>query len=111
MKYIVSAVSQYGEPLELPNEPEYAPENAIIKWCMYSKKYPTCVSIQPETKEDGMKLLKWANEHFDKVEVYLREHKCPYKVDWMKEEIASQVQKSEVSMQWYYDQLYPFCAG
>ena len=111
MKYIVSAVSPYGEPLKLSDEPEYDPENAIIKWCLYSKKYPTCVSIQPETKEDGMKLLKWANEHFDKVEVYLREHKCPYKVDWMKEEIASQVQKNEGSMQWDFDQLYPFCAG
>ena len=111
MKYIVSAVSPYGEPLELSDEPEYDPENAIIKWCRFSEKYPTCVSIQPETKEDGMKLLRWAEENFDKVEVYLRKHKCPYKVDWMKEEIASQVQTNTVSMQWNYDQLYPFCAG
>ena len=110
MKYIVSAMNPFGEPCR-PTESEHDPENAIIKWCIYSEKYPMCASIQPETKEDGMALLQWANANFDKVELYLKEHKSPYKTDWLKDEISLQIKNNKVSMQWNFDQLYPFCMG
>lgn len=110
MKYCISAISNpFGEPVT--DEYEYDPENAIIKWCRYQEKYPTCVSIQPETNEDGIALLKWADLNFEKVEVYMKEHKCPYKTGWIREQVKSQIAKGKSSMQWEYDQLFPFCMG
>ena len=109
-KYVISAIdSPIGETVG--SAYEYDPENAIIQWCRYSEKYPTCASIQPESKDAGTSLLKWAKLNFEKVEVYMREHKCPYRIDWMKEQIESQVRNGKNSMQWEYDQLFPFCMG
>ena len=112
MKYVVSAIdSPFGDTVEMSDKPETSPEGAILKWCKLSKKYPTCVTIQPETEEDGMELLKWANMHSDKLEAYMVQHKNPYKFDWIKEQITSQVARGKTSMQWNYDQLFPFCMG
>ncbi len=111
MKYIITAATPYGEPCGVTNEPEYDPENAVIKWCRYSEKYPTCASIQPATEEDGMALLKWTERNFERIEVYMEQHKCPYKPDWIKEQVSLQVKKGKTSMQWEYDQLFPFCMG
>ena len=104
MKYVISGMcSAYAC--------EYDPQNAVIQWFRLSQEEPTCVCIQPKTEEDGMALLKWAEENFDKLEVWAKEHKCPYRIEWLEEEISSQVRKGTCSMQWEYDQLYPFCMG
>lgn len=90
---------------------EHDPQNAVIQWFRLSEKEPTFVSIQPQTKEDGIALLKWAADNIDKLEVWAKEHRCPYKTEWLKEQILSQAAEGKCSMQWEYDQLYPFCMG
>ncbi len=110
MKFIISAVTgSFGELVRSVNEKD--PEQAILRWCEFSEKYPTCVSIQPETKEDGLNLLKWAKLNFEKVETYLNRYRCPYRTDWLKTQIFCQVNNNKTSMQWEYDQLFPFCVG
>ena len=109
MEYIVSAFTIFGESVGYSDKPENNPERAIIKWCMYSEKYPTCVSIQPKTNEDGMILLIWANQNFEKIEHYMDLYKCPYKTEWLREQIDEQIKKGKTSMMWEYDQLFPFC--
>ena len=110
MKYVISAFSSpFGDDVGSAHEAD--PENAIIQWFRYSEKYPTCVTIQPETPADGMALLKWVNLNFEKLEVWAKEHKCPYRTDWLKEQVESQIKKGKCSMQWNYDQLFPFCMG
>ena len=111
MKFIISAISgPFGEPV-CGDIYEYDPKNAIIQWFSLTEKYPTCVSIQPETIEDGKSLLKWADKNFEKLDVWAKEHKCPYKTDWLKEQINMQVNNNKCSMQWEYDQIFPFCMG
>lgn len=111
MKYLISAtISPYGE--QAPGSVyKHDPEKAIKEWCRVSEKYPTCASIQPETKEAGMVLLKWAFNNFDKVEGYMKEYKVPYKPEWMKKEIKSYVDKNRNSMMWEYDEIFPFSMG
>ena len=60
MQYVISAInSPFGEPIGKDAHTTDM-EDAILRWFQLSKKYPTCTSIQPETIEDGMELLKWA---------------------------------------------------
>ena len=103
-KYIVSGIN-------VPTKYENLPQKALLQWFKYSKKEPTCVCIQPKTKEDGFAVLKWANENFSKLEEWADKYKCPYKIRWMEEEIAKAVSAGTCSMQWDYDQLFPFCMG
>ncbi len=111
MIFSVSAITDpFGELVATPKDYN-DPEQAILNWCKLSKKYPTCVSIQPQTKEDAKALLIWANENFDKVRAYMNKYKCPYRTDWMQKEIHYQVINDNISMRWEYDQLYPFCMG
>ncbi len=111
MEYIVTAVTgPFGELAKNP-ETVHSPELAITKWCKLQYGYPTCVAIQPATKEDGMELLKWADANFDKIKKLMEENKCPYKTSYMKEQIKEQVDKNKCSMQWEYDQIFPFCMG
>ncbi len=110
-KYAISAIcSPFGEPT---GETIYEdkPEMAVLRWCELSEKYPTCTSLQPQTKEDGMDLLKWVKLNFEKVATYMSLHKCPYKTEWVKEQVESQLSKGKCSMQWERDELYPFCMG
>ncbi len=110
-KYLILAThSPFGEPVD-PGTYEYDPQNALIQWFRYSEKYPTCTSLHPETKEDGIALLKWAKLNFEKLEIWAKEHKCPYKTEWLKEQIVSQIYNNKCSMQWGYDELFPFCMG
>ncbi len=110
-KYFVSAITEpFGEPVDAGIR-ENDPEQAFIAWCSYSEKYPTCASIQPHTKEDGIECLKWVSLNFDKAEAYMDKYKCPYKKDWIKEQIESQIRGGRCSMQWEYDELFPFCVG
>lgn len=110
-RYVISALNlPFCEP-ERADAHENDPENAIIQWFRCGEKNPTCASIQAQTKEDGMKLLKWADLNFEKLEVWAKEHKCPYKTDWLKEQISSQVKNKTCSMQWEYDEVFPFCVG
>ena len=111
MEYIVSATSPYGEPLGLADESARDPEDAVIKWCLLSEKYPTCVSICPACEEDGMALLRWAEDNFGRVEAYMEEHHSPYLPGWIKDQVSAQVKKGKTSMQWEHDQLFPFCMG
>jgi len=111
MRYVISAISSpFGEAAG-NDAVEHDPENAIIQWFRYSEKYPTCASLQPQTKEDGLALLKWAKHNFNKLEVWAKEHKCPYKTGWLKEQIEKQVEDNKCSMQWEYDELFPFSMG
>lgn len=110
MKYLISAtISPLGELAEDAFEDD--PKNALIKWFQYSEKYPTCVALQPETKEDGLALLEWAHHNPDQLDIWAKEYRCPYKVEWLKEEVADYVHRGKCSMQWNYDQLFPFCMG
>ena len=112
MKFLLSAVNApFREPVSTPKTPVTDPEIIIKRWCRYSKKYPTCVAICPETKQDGLALLNWAKEHFDVVEKYMLQYNCPYKVSWIRDTIDLYVAKNETSMQWDYDQLSPFSFG
>lgn len=111
MEYKISAItSPFGEPVDY-GKTEHDPERAILRWLEYSKKYPTCASIQPQNKEDGLALLKWAKLNFDKLEAYFLKYKCPYKTDWMRDQIDSQVNNNKVDMQWEWDELFPFSIG
>lgn len=87
---------------------EKSPEAAILRWCEYSKKYPTCVSIQPSTRNAGLVLLKWASENIEKVRAYLTENNSPYRIEWMLKEILKQAGAGKTSMQRDGDQLHPF---
>ena len=110
-KYIVSATtSPFGEQATSAFHTD-DPEKAILEWCKLNKKYPTCVSLQAKTTEDGKALLKWANIHSEKVEAYMISNRCPYKTDWMLNNINLQVNNDKCSMQWEYDELFPFCQG
>ena len=110
MEYRISAITDpFGEFAGSAEETN--PEQAILRWCEYSEKYPTCVCIQPKTNEDGIKLLKWAEDNFDKVSTYLEKYNAPYKISWMKDMISAQLKNGKCSMQWEYDQLFPFCMG
>lgn len=110
MKYIVTAISDpFGE---MEGQTEYnAPEKAIEMWCKMSKKFPTCVAIQPETNEDGISLLKWAKENFNQVKEWMAEYKCPYKIEYIQKSIDEVLNKERPCIQWKYDQLFPFCYG
>ena len=111
MKFIISATNgPFGEPVG-DDKYEYDCENAIIQWFRLSEKYPTCVSIQPANEKDGLALLKWADMNFEKLEVWAKEHKCPYRIDWLKLEIQKQTNNNKCSMQWEYDEVSPFCMG
>ena len=87
------------------------PEKAIRKWCELSKSYPTLVSIQPGSRRDGLSLIRWAAENFEKVKRILTEYTCPYRIDWMITEIRRQAEAGTTSMQWDGDQLHPFTMG
>ena len=111
MKYLISAtISPYGE--QAPGRVyKHDPEKAIKEWCRVSEKYPTCASIQPETKEDGQALLKWALNNFDTVKTYMREYKVPYKPEWIEKQLRRYVEANRNSMMWSYDEIFPFCMG
>ena len=85
MSYLVSVVMPFGGIVKEAYEKD--PEKAILRWCRYSSKYPTRVSIQPEAQEGGQILLRWASDNIEKVREYLTENKSPYRIDWMIEEI------------------------
>ena len=111
MKYVISAItSPFGEPTG-GDIVEHDPENAIIAWCRLGEKNPTCTSLQPESEKAGMELIRWAYKNFDKIEIWTRQHKCPYKSEWMKARIESQLKNEKTSMQWPYDEIVPFCMG
>lgn len=110
MKYMILATAvPMGENTGLVYEDE--PQKALMTWFRYSQKYPTCVAIQPETKEDGLALLEWAHHNPDQLDIWAKEYRCPYKIEWLKEQIAEQFKEKRCSMQWNYDQLFPFCMG
>ena len=109
MSYLVSVVMPFGGIVKEAYEKD--PEKAILRWCRYSRKYPTCVSIQPEAQEGGKILLRWASDNIEKVREYLTENKSPYRIDWMIEEIQQQARDGRTSMQWDGDQLHPFSVG
>ena len=111
MEYVVSAItSPFGEPVGNPLKTKN-PEEAIIKWCELSQTYPTCVSIQADSEETGIKLLKWAGLNRDKMDYYLSIYRCPYKPEWVMDQITSQINNNKTSMQWAFDELFPFCMG
>ena len=111
MRYIISAVtSPFGEPVG-DNVTCRDPKTAIEEWCKLGEKYPSCTSLQPETFDDGMVLLKWALNNFAEVEQLLTKYRCPYKPSWMKERIEAQIKNKKTSMQWNYDEIVPFCMG
>lgn len=111
MKYMVSAITgPFGEPATMPYKSNN-PEEAILKWCKLQKDYPTCVSLQAATMEDGLELLKWAQMNFNTVRTYMKDNKCPYKTDWIKDHIDRYVHRRKCSIQWEYDQLFPFSMG
>ncbi len=111
MEYIISAItSPFGESVDSGTH-ECDPQKAIIQWFRYSERYPTYASIQPRTREDGIALLRWARDNFEKLETWAKEHKCPYRIEWLREQIESQAEAGECSMQWEYDELFPFCMG
>lgn len=111
MNYVVSSISSpFGE--RVGNDVHTSDiETAVEKWFEFSKEYPTCTSLQPQTQEDGTALLKWALLNFEKLEVWAKEYKCPYKMGWFKETLTAQVNNNKCSMQWEYDELYPFSMG
>ena len=110
MNFIVSTShGPFGEPG--PSKKFTDNEKAVLQWFKWQGKYRTCVDIQPETKEDGMNLLKWAQLNMDKVIAWCAEYKCPYKADWLSEQVNKQVNNNRCSMQWEYDSLFPFCEG
>jgi len=111
MKYLISAtISPYGE--QAPGRVyKHDPGKAIKEWCRVSENYPTCASIQPETKEDGQVLLRWALNNFDTVKKYMREYKVPYKPEWIEKQIRRYVESNRNSMMWSYDEIFPFCMG
>lgn len=110
-RYIVSAVtSPFGEPVDYGFRTD-DPEKAIEKWFIYNKDYPTCVDIQAKTDEDGRNLLKWADLNLEKLEVMMKDNKCPYKTDWLKEQISARAKSDRKTIQWEYDSVYPFCMG
>lgn len=110
MKFVISSItSPFGEPAE--NITNNNPESAVLKWFQMSEKYPACTSLQPDTKESGEQLLKWADMNSDKIEAWANIYKCPYKIKWLKEQIRTQVKNNKCSMQWEYDELFPFCMG
>ncbi len=116
MSYLISVTAMPFSEMESgamqdKDAHEKSPEKAILRWCRYSSQYPTCVSIQPKTREDGLHLLKWASENIEKVRRYLTENKTPYRIDWMIAEILRQAESGKTSMQWDGDQLHPFCIG
>ena len=107
MKYTITSITgPFGEEAE-PDAGEMDPQNAIIQWCRRQKEKPTCGAIMPKTIEDGTKLLEWARDNFDKIEVWMIEHKVPYKKEWLKE----QIETTTNGMQWDGDQIFPFCMG
>lgn len=110
MEYIVSAITNpFGELADTKRFT--SPEKAVEQWCKYQKKYPSCVSIQPENKAAGINLINWVYLNLDKFEAMVSKSKVPYRFDWMKEQIASQVATGKCKMQWDYDQITPFCEG
>lgn len=110
MRYMISAnAGPFGETVRLVYETD--PEKAVFRWFRYSGQYPMCASIQPKTTDDGLELLQWAGNNAEKLEEWGKKYHCPYRTDWLKEQIEHQVLDNEVSMQWDYDQLYPFCVG
>lgn len=109
MKYLISASNgPFGETVGSVYKMD--PQDAILQWMRYSEKYPTCVSIQPHTPEDGRSLLQWASDNFAQLDVWAKEYHCPYDKEWLHNEIQAQL-SGKISMQWEYDQLHPFCEG
>ena len=110
MKYVVTAITNpFGESAS--NIKCDNPEAAILEWCKQNEIYRTCVSINPATEDDGRALLKWAVANSDKLEAYMKQYHNPYKFEWLIDQVRTQVINNKVSMQWEYDQLFPFCMG
>lgn len=105
MKFVISSEKSYYDRIE------YDPHNAIIGWCLMQETSPMGVSIQADSEESAYALLVWARENFDLLRTYMREHKCPYKPEYMKEVIEKYVKRKNSSMQWAYDQVSPFDIG
>ena len=110
MKYIISGDAG-GYYAEDPDVTEYDPRNAAIAWCRMGEKHRTCASVMADTEEAAYALITWAYENFDELRVYMEEHKCPYKPEWMYKVIESQVEKGHSSLQWEFDQVEPFSFG
>ena len=109
MKFIVSATTKAGEPAASFTFAN--PDQAVHKWFELGKDYPMSVSIQPNTLASGLAIVIWAGDHFEKLDEWAEKYHCPYKMDWLKYQIADQILKKKVSMQWEYDQISPFCEG
>ena len=111
MKFRISAItSPFGEPVD-NGKTTSNPEEAIKQWFVYSKKYPTCASICPETNTDGLELLKWAESNFGKIKTWAEKYRCPYKLNWLQEQITKQITKGDKLIQWEFDEIYPFSMG
>ena len=110
-QYMITGTrTPFGEPA-MPVIREEEPEQTLYQWFVWGAKYPTCVSLQPQTPQDGMLLLTWANANWSKVEQWAQVHKCPYRLDWLHEQVAKAVSRGACSMQWEWDELFPFCMG
>lgn len=110
-KYVVSAITAPdGEPVGIPTFTG-DPEAAVLKWFQLSEKYPTCSDIQAQTNEAGLELLKWANTNGDKIAVWAKDYNCPYKLDWLQDQIRTAVKNNKTSMQWEFDSVFPFSVG
>lgn len=112
-KYLVMCI---GDPFGELEEDVYKnkPEAAIHQWCIFQNKYPACAEIKPQSEADGVKLLQWAEQNFKKVEKWMNDYDVPYKIEWVKEAIAKELQKNQngkAIMQWAYDAVHPFSFG
>ena len=111
MRYIISVTEPGGyETAEAPVV-EHDPQNAIIAWFRLGERYPTCVAIQADSEGSAFELLKWAGANRDKMEVWMKEHRCPYRSIFLFDSISSYIKQGRSSMQWEYDQVSPFSFG
>ena len=86
-------------------------DNAVREWFKLNKTYPTCISIDPSNEEDAMEILRWANEHTDKLVEWSKEFSSPYKVSYLIDAVSNKVKRGKSGLSFYPDQLYPFCLG
>ena len=109
VKYYVSGMMPTGDDLGSFYHGNEA-ESAVRTWFKQNRKYPTCICTLCKTKEDGVELLRWAQEHLEELKADYG-NKCCYSLDYMANSIAKGIEGGCDDVQWKYDMLDPFSLG
>ena len=95
------------------------PAKAIERWFKLCKASPTMTTINTARRADAVRLVKWAEDHLDKIAEWHEKYKCNYKLDYLQNEIKKQVangcrffyEDKRATAAWEGDQIHPFSAG